>query len=49
MDKSAPSDIFDRLGSLTTELKQVNENMNIHICELAPIPSVQDFDEHVFQ
>ena len=47
LDKSAPSDIFDRLGSLTTELKQLNENMDIHISELTPIPSVQDFDEHI--
>ena len=47
LNKSTSSDIFDRLGSLITELKKVNENMNIHICELAPIPSVLDFDEHI--
>ena len=38
LDKSATSDIFDGLGSMVTELKQANENMNIYICELAPIP-----------
>ena len=47
LDKSATSDIFDGLGSMVTELKQANENMNIYICELAPIPNVQDFDEHI--
>ena len=47
LDKSTPSDIFDRLGSLIAELKQINENMNIHICELAPIPNVCDYDEHI--
>ena len=45
MDKSTFSDIFDRLGFLIAELKQVNENMNIHICELAPILNVGDYDE----
>ena len=30
-----------------TELKQVNENMNIHICELAPIPNVCEYDEYI--
>ena len=47
LDKSSTSDIFDRLGSLISELKQVNENMCIHICELAPIPNVNDFDEYI--
>ena len=47
LDKSTPCEIFDRLGSLVAELKKVNENMNIHICELVPIPNVGDFDEHI--
>ena len=47
LDKSTSCDIFDKLGSLVTELKQVNENMNIHICELAPIPNACDYDEHI--
>ena len=47
LDKSTPSDIFDQLGSLVAELKRVNENMTIYICELAPIPNVLDFDEYI--
>ena len=45
LDKSTFSDIFDRLGFLIAQLKQVNESMNIHICELAPILNVGDYDE----
>ena len=47
LDKATLNDIFDRLGSLVAELKKINENMNIHVCELAPIPNVNDYDEHI--
>ena len=47
LDKSTLSDIFDRLDFLVAELKQVNENMDIYVCELAPIPNVNDYDEHI--
>lgn len=47
LDRSSLEDIFDRLGSLVTSLKQVNEDMIIHICELVPIPRVQEFDEDI--
>ncbi|XP_064087328.1 probable serine/threonine-protein kinase DDB_G0267514 [Macrobrachium nipponense] len=36
LDTNPLEDIFDRLGSLVASLKQINEDMVIHICELAP-------------
>ena len=45
LDNSPPSDIFDKLDFLVMELKQVNESMDIQICELVPVPNLQDFDE----
>lgn len=45
LDKNQLEDIFDRLGSLVASLKQINEDMVIHICELAPVLRVQEFDE----
>ena len=47
LDGSQPVDIFDKLGSLITNLKQVNEEMTIHIHELAPIARVEEFDERI--
>ena len=46
-DGSQSGDIFDRLGSLIASLKEVNEEMKIFICELAPVPQVQEFDEKI--
>ena len=40
-------DIFDRIGSLIANLKQANERMEIFICELAPVPQVQEFDDKI--
>ena len=46
-DGSELEDIFDGLGSLIANLKQTNERMEIFICELAPVPQVQEFDEKI--
>ena len=40
-------EIFDRLGSLITCLKQRNENMEIYLCELVPSIRDQTLDEKV--
>ena len=47
LDRSSPTDIFDKLGSLVASLKQVNDNMDIHICELAPVMRVEEFDDNI--
>ena len=38
-------DIFDKLGSLITSLKQINESMQIYICELAPAVKAEKYDD----
>ena len=47
MDGSLAEDILDRLGSLVAGLKQINEEMNIYICELVPVVRVQEYDESI--
>ena len=47
LDGFPPTDIFDKLGSLVASLKQVKENMDIHICELAPVIRVNEFDDNI--
>lgn len=47
LDGSIPAEIFDKLGSLVANLKQVNEDMNIYVCELVPILKVQEYDEKI--
>ena len=39
--------IYDGIGSLIANLKQANESMEIFLCELAPVPQVQEFDEKI--
>ena len=43
----ATIDIFDKLGSLITSLKQINDNMQIYICELAPAVNAEKYDDPI--
>ena len=47
MDDMAIVDIFDKLGSLITSLKQVNDSMKIYICELAPAVKAEKYDDPI--
>ena len=47
LEDIATIDIFDRLGSLVTSLKQINDNMQIYICELAPAVKAEKYDEPI--
>ena len=47
MDDMAIVDIFDKLGSLITSLKQVNDSMQIYICELAPAIKAEKYDDPI--
>ena len=47
LEDTKTTDIFDRLGALVTSLKQINENMQIFICELAPAMKAEDYDDPI--
>ena len=47
LEDIATIDIFDRLGSLIASLKQINDNMQIYICELAPAIRAEVYDEPI--
>ena len=47
LDEVNPSKILDDLGALVAELKKINENMEIHICELLPTLQQEEFGEKI--
>ena len=47
LDGSVSTDIFDKLGSLVTSLKEINEDMHIYICELAPVLKVEEYEDSI--
>ena len=47
LEDTTTATIFDRLGALVSSLKQINENMKIFICELAPAVRAEDYDDHI--
>ena len=47
IEGETPSNVLDKLGSLISELKQVNENMVINICQLGPTLRTNEFEETI--
>ena len=47
LDEVSPSRILDDLGALMTELKKINENMEIYLCELLPTMRQEEFEEKI--
>ena len=45
LEGETPSAILDSLGSLITDLKQVNEGMNISVCQLGPTLRSMEYEE----
>ena len=47
IEGETPSNVLDRLGTLISQLKQVNENMVINICQLGPTLRTNEFEETI--
>ena len=47
MEDMATVDIFDKLGSLIASLKQINDSMQLYICELAPAVKAEKYDDPI--
>ena len=47
LEGETPGNILDSLGSLIAQLKQVNENMVINICQISPTLRTDEFEETI--
>ena len=47
LEGDTPGNILDSLGSLIAQLKQVNENMVIYICQIGPTLRTNEFEETI--
>ena len=47
LKEETPSNILDNLGSLTTQLKEINEGMVINICQIGPTLKTDELGETI--
>ena len=47
IDGLAPNTILDNLGTMITELKNVNESMQIYICQLVPTLRADEYEQTI--
>lgn len=43
----SPTTIIDNLGSLISDLKEKNNNMNVYVCQIVPSPEYQDIQSKI--
>ena len=43
IDEHSPDTILDNLGSLISDLKEKNSNMNVYVCKIVPSPCSKTF------
>ena len=47
IDEHSTDTILDNLGSLISDLKEKNSNMNVYVCKIVPFPLQQDVHEKI--